>query len=484
MSTPTTPLDSDRHNNWMNAFVSIPKSPVSPSHNGLFDFSFLHNEDLFGGPDPAAPFSYDPAALAGSHHIALDHVPRAPSVFVNPAGDPQAIFSSSTASHPALEPPLGEEEHASSGGLGVEIVVDDDESVMDDADQLALYAFNDDVGMDVEEAPGSVKNMSKAAATIRVQSVSPTTPGQVPSPTCATPVHPSPPYAHFLTPKPSPPPIQLRNRKPRAPKKTPAAPPSPQSASVPSHHLEAIPRFTRQVAKQIAKEFDEQQKKEVLVNVPRLPSPVLEPVVLPSSLPAPVEAVEVVEATPAVRRPPTRACSTRKTAPVPPGTPSPSSIRDVKPTIDELEMAEPDTDLEMVDGNESEYFSSPPPSSSLSQSGSEFGDPHRLAVRPTRRVSRASSSGGSGKATRTRKKRPMTERRSLQNKTAQKKYRDKKKSIALRTRDFAANITKLCSAMPGKDGKQFRRFLKDYMADLDAMDTNQLEEFKQLANLQ
>ncbi|TYJ54055.1 hypothetical protein B9479_005319 [Cryptococcus floricola] len=479
MSTPTTPVDSDRHNNsWMNAFVSIPKSPVSPRHNDLFDFSFLRNEDLFD--DPPAPFSHGPAALAGNHHIALDHVPRAPSVFVNPAGDPQAIFSSSTASHPALEPPLGEEEHASSGGLGVEIVVEDDESVMDDADELALYAFKDDVGMDVEEAPGSVKNMSKAAATIRVESVSPTTPGQVPSPTCATPVHPSPPYAHFLTPKPSPPPIQLRNRKPRAPKETPAAPRTPQSASVPSHPLEAIPRFTRQVAKQMAKEFDKQQKKEVLVNVPRLPSPVPEPVVLPSSLPAPVE---VVEATPVARRPPTRACSTRKTVPVPPGAPSPSPIRDVKPTIEELEMAEPDTDLEMVDGNESEYFSSPPPSSSLSESGSDFGDPHRSAVRPTRRVSRASSSGGSGKATRTRKKRPMTERRSLQNKTAQKKYRDKKKSIALRTRDFAADITKLCSAMPGKDGKQFKRVLKDYMRDLDAMDTNQLEDFKQLANL-
>ncbi|ODN73467.1 hypothetical protein L202_07978 [Cryptococcus amylolentus CBS 6039] len=478
MSTPTSPVDSDRHNNnWMNAFVSIPKSPVCSSHNDLFDFSFLRDEDLFDGPDPAAPFSHDPVALAGSHHIALDHVPRAPSVFVNPAGDPQAIFNSSTASLPALEPPLGEEEHASGGGLGVEIVVDDDESVMDDADELALYAFKDDVEMDVEEAPGSVKNMSKAAATIRVES---TTPSQVPSPTCATPVHPSPPYAHFPTPKPSSPPIQLRNRKPRAPKKMPAAPPSPQSASVPSHHLEAIPKFTRQVAKQIAKEFDEQQKKEVLVDVPRLPSPILEPVV-PPSLPAPVEEVEVVKATPAARRPPTRKCSTRKTAPVPSGAPSPSPIRDVKPTIEELEMAEPDP--EMVDGNESEYISSPPPSSPVSESGSEFGDPHRLAVRPTRRVSRASSSGGSGKTTRTRKKRPMTEKRSLQNKTAQKKYRDKKKGIALRTRDFAADITKLCSAMPGKDGKRFRRILKDYMADMDAMDTNQLEEFKQLANL-
>ncbi|OXG19488.1 hypothetical protein C366_02336 [Cryptococcus neoformans Tu401-1] len=79
---------------------------------------------------------------------------------------------------------------------------------------------------------------------------------------------------------------------------------------------------------------------------------------------------------------------------------------------------------------------------------------------------------------RLKKKRRVTERRTLQNKTAQKKYRDKKKFLALRTLDFAVSMTRICSrGLEGKERKVFKQILKDYLADVSELDQNYLADF-------
>ncbi|KGB78781.1 hypothetical protein CNBG_4619 [Cryptococcus deuterogattii R265] len=79
---------------------------------------------------------------------------------------------------------------------------------------------------------------------------------------------------------------------------------------------------------------------------------------------------------------------------------------------------------------------------------------------------------------RLKKKRRVTERRTLQNKTAQKKYRDKKKFLTLRTLDFAVTMTRLCSrGLEGKERKAFKEILKDYLADVSELDQSYLADF-------
>lgn len=79
---------------------------------------------------------------------------------------------------------------------------------------------------------------------------------------------------------------------------------------------------------------------------------------------------------------------------------------------------------------------------------------------------------------RLKKKRRVTERRTLQNKTAQKKYRDKKKFLTLRTLDFAVTVTRLCSrGLEGKERKAFKQILKDYLADVSELDQSYLADF-------
>lgn len=86
---------------------------------------------------------------------------------------------------------------------------------------------------------------------------------------------------------------------------------------------------------------------------------------------------------------------------------------------------------------------------------------------------------------RLKKKRRVTERRTLQNKTAQKKYRDKKKFLTLRTLDFAVTVTRLCSrGLEGKERKAFKQILKDYLADVSELDQSYLADFLTKTGLQ
>lgn len=75
------------------------------------------------------------------------------------------------------------------------------------------------------------------------------------------------------------------------------------------------------------------------------------------------------------------------------------------------------------------------------------------------------------------KGRRASAKRNLQNKNAQKKYRDKKKNLAIRTFDFAVEMTKLGCIIEGRMAKAFRDRVNGYLKDISAMDDNYLKEF-------
>ncbi|OWZ61360.1 hypothetical protein AYX15_06429 [Cryptococcus neoformans] len=81
------------------------------------------------------------------------------------------------------------------------------------------------------------------------------------------------------------------------------------------------------------------------------------------------------------------------------------------------------------------------------------------------------------------KGRRASEKRNLQNKNAQKKYRDKKKNLAIRTFDFAVEMTKLGCIIEGKTAKMFRDRVNRYLEDISAMDDNYLKEFMERAEM-
>ncbi|ADV21582.1 Hypothetical protein CGB_D1490C [Cryptococcus gattii WM276] len=78
--------------------------------------------------------------------------------------------------------------------------------------------------------------------------------------------------------------------------------------------------------------------------------------------------------------------------------------------------------------------------------------------------------------------RRASEKRNLQNKNAQKKYRDKKKNLAIRTFDFAVELTRLGCTIEGRMAKAFRDTLNDYLDEI-AMDDNYLKEFMERAGM-
>lgn len=107
------------------------------------------------------------------------------------------------------------------------------------------------------------------------------------------------------------------------------------------------------------------------------------------------------------------------------------------------------------------------------------GRSHRSSRSTSKRLTKYEDQGDSSMLNgRLKKKRRVTERRTLQNKTAQKKYRDKKKFLTLRTLDFAVTVTRLCSReLEGKERKAFKQILKDYLADVSELDQSYLADF-------
>ncbi|KAE8538469.1 hypothetical protein D1P53_004825 [Cryptococcus gattii VGV] len=107
------------------------------------------------------------------------------------------------------------------------------------------------------------------------------------------------------------------------------------------------------------------------------------------------------------------------------------------------------------------------------------GRSHRSSRSTSKRLTKYEDQGDSSVLNgRLKKKRRVTERRTLQNKTAQKKYRDKKKFLTLRTLDFAVTVTRLCSrGLEGKERKAFKQILKDYLADVSELDQSYLADF-------
>ncbi|UOH84531.1 hypothetical protein LQV05_001334 [Cryptococcus neoformans] len=81
------------------------------------------------------------------------------------------------------------------------------------------------------------------------------------------------------------------------------------------------------------------------------------------------------------------------------------------------------------------------------------------------------------------KGRRASEKRNLQNKNAQKKYRDKKKNLAIRTFNFAVEMTKLGCTIEGKMAKMFRDRVNRYLEEISAMDDNYLKEFMERAEM-
>ncbi|AAW46573.1 hypothetical protein CNL05540 [Cryptococcus deneoformans JEC21] len=110
---------------------------------------------------------------------------------------------------------------------------------------------------------------------------------------------------------------------------------------------------------------------------------------------------------------------------------------------------------------------------------SGLGQSHGLSRSMTKPLTKYEEEGDSSVLNgRLKKKRRVTERRTLQNKTAQKKYRDKKKFLALRTLDFAVSMTRVCSrGLEGKERKAFKQILKDYLADVSELDQSYLADF-------
>nr|ODO00495.1 hypothetical protein L204_02489 [Cryptococcus depauperatus CBS 7855] len=91
--------------------------------------------------------------------------------------------------------------------------------------------------------------------------------------------------------------------------------------------------------------------------------------------------------------------------------------------------------------------------------------------KPEYNIHAANSQAGEIKQHRPSEKRirKASDKRSLQNKAAQKKYRDKKKNLAFRTHDFAVDMCRLCATLSGDKGKVFKQIYQDYVADLDGM---------------
>ncbi|KAE8538470.1 hypothetical protein D1P53_004826 [Cryptococcus gattii VGV] len=96
-------------------------------------------------------------------------------------------------------------------------------------------------------------------------------------------------------------------------------------------------------------------------------------------------------------------------------------------------------------------------------------------VQPERQEERAARKRG--------KCRRASEKRNLQNKNAQKKYRDKKKNLAIRTFDFAVEMTRLGCTIEGRMAKAFRDTLNEYLEEISAMDDNYLKEFMDRAGM-
>ncbi|XAO21950.1 hypothetical protein I312_100711 [Cryptococcus bacillisporus CA1280] len=96
-------------------------------------------------------------------------------------------------------------------------------------------------------------------------------------------------------------------------------------------------------------------------------------------------------------------------------------------------------------------------------------------VQPERQEERAARKRG--------KCRRASEKRNLQNKNAQKKYRDKKKNLAIRTFDFAVELTRLGCTIEGRMAKAFRDTLNGYLGEIGAMDDNYLKEFMERAQV-
>nr|KIR85212.1 hypothetical protein I308_04465 [Cryptococcus tetragattii IND107] len=95
-------------------------------------------------------------------------------------------------------------------------------------------------------------------------------------------------------------------------------------------------------------------------------------------------------------------------------------------------------------------------------------------VQPERQEERAARKRG--------KCRRASEKRNLQNKNAQKKYRDKKKNLAIRTFDFAVEMTRLGCTIEGRMAKAFRDTLNEYLEEI-AMDDTYLKEFMDRAGM-
>nr|ODN80118.1 hypothetical protein L203_05926 [Cryptococcus depauperatus CBS 7841] len=74
------------------------------------------------------------------------------------------------------------------------------------------------------------------------------------------------------------------------------------------------------------------------------------------------------------------------------------------------------------------------------------------------------------------KVRRMTPKRSEQNKTAQKKYRDKKKNLAIRTTTYAVEISKIVKSLGSKEGKALQKAMDDYLHDIEELDQKFKEE--------
>ncbi|KIR38967.1 hypothetical protein I307_01680 [Cryptococcus deuterogattii 99/473] len=96
-------------------------------------------------------------------------------------------------------------------------------------------------------------------------------------------------------------------------------------------------------------------------------------------------------------------------------------------------------------------------------------------VQPERQEERAARKRG--------KCRQASEKRNLQNKNAQKKYRDKKKNLAIRTFDFAVELTRLGRTIEGRMAKVFRDTLNEYLEEIGAMDDNYLRKFMDRAGM-
>nr|ODN95539.1 hypothetical protein L204_04079 [Cryptococcus depauperatus CBS 7855] len=98
---------------------------------------------------------------------------------------------------------------------------------------------------------------------------------------------------------------------------------------------------------------------------------------------------------------------------------------------------------------------------------------------PSNGNNRAESTFDEKKPQKSKPKRIMTEKRSAQNKIAQKKYRDKKKALAEDTRMFAVRLCKLIMAQPvaSKNQARFKEVVRKFVTDVDSKDQAYAEAF-------